>query len=46
MKLMRRIEGDGDVVTTCTWKDGRVGVYHGTLKGAARQPLIRMWGEM
>jgi predicted dehydrogenase len=43
-KLTRRIEGDADV-TSCTWKDGRVGVYHGTLKGAARQPLIQIWGE-
>jgi hypothetical protein len=43
-KLTRRIEADADV-TTCTWRDGRVGVYHGTLKGAARQPLIRVWGD-
>jgi predicted dehydrogenase len=43
-KLTRRMEGDADV-TTCTWKDGRVGVYHGTLKGAAREPLIRIWGD-
>jgi predicted dehydrogenase len=43
-KLTRRIEVDADV-TTCTWSDGRVGVYHGTLKGAAPQPLIRIWGE-
>jgi predicted dehydrogenase len=43
-KLTRRLEGDADV-TTCTWKDGRVGVYHGTLKGAAPQPMIRIWGD-
>jgi predicted dehydrogenase len=43
-KLTRRMEGDADV-TTCTWKDGRVGVYHGMLKGAAKLPLIRIWGE-
>ena len=43
-KLTRRMEGDADV-TTCTWKDGRVGVYHGTLKGTAKLPLIQIWGE-
>jgi predicted dehydrogenase len=46
-KLTRRMEGDADV-TTCTWKDGRVGVYHGMLnaqRGAAKLPLIQIWGE-
>jgi predicted dehydrogenase len=43
-RLTRRMEGDADV-TTCTWKDGRVGVYNGTLKGAASQPMLRIWGE-
>jgi predicted dehydrogenase len=43
-KLTRRIEGDADV-TTCTWKDGRVGVYNGTLKGAERQPMLQIWGD-
>jgi predicted dehydrogenase len=43
-KLTRRMEGDADV-TTCTWKDGRVGVYHGMLKGAEKLPLIKIWGE-
>ena len=43
-KLTRRMEGDADV-TTCTWKDGRVGVYTGTLKGAPSQPMLRVWGE-
>jgi predicted dehydrogenase len=42
--LSRKLEGDIDV-TTCTWKDGRVGVYRGLPKGDAKQPLIRMTGE-
>jgi predicted dehydrogenase len=42
--LSRKIEGDADI-TTCRWKDGRVGVYHGTLKPGAKQPLIRVWGD-
>lgn len=42
--LSRRIEGDADV-TTCRWKDGRTGVFHGTLTRGDRQPLIRIWGD-
>lgn len=42
--LSRRLEGEVDV-TTCTWKDGRVGVYRGLPKGDPKQPLIRMTGE-
>jgi hypothetical protein len=42
--VSRRIEADGDI-TTCTWKDGRVGIYHGTLKPAQQMPLVRVWGE-
>jgi len=42
--LSRRIEEDSDV-TTCKWKDGRIGVYHGTLGPGAKQPLLRIWGE-
>ena len=42
--LSRRIEGDADI-TTCRWKDGRTGVFHGMLKRGERQPLIRVWGE-
>ena len=42
--LTRRIEGDADI-TTCRWKDGRTGVFHGMLKRGERQPLIRVWGE-
>lgn len=43
-KLTRKIEGNTDV-TTCTWKDGRVGIYNGLLKGAERQPMIQIWGD-
>jgi predicted dehydrogenase len=42
--VSRRIEGDADV-TTCRWKDGRTGVFHGMLARGERQPLIRIWGE-
>jgi hypothetical protein len=42
--VSRRIEGDADI-TTCTWKDGRTGIYHGTLKPAQQMPLLRVWGE-
>jgi predicted dehydrogenase len=44
VSLSRRTEGDVDV-TTCTWKDGRVGIYRGLPKADPRQPLIRMTGE-
>jgi hypothetical protein len=43
-RLSRKIEGDADI-STCTWKDGRIGIYHGTLKSGDKQPLIRIWGE-
>lgn len=42
--LSRKIEGDVDV-TSCTWKDGRVGVYRGIPKADPKQPLIRIVGE-
>jgi hypothetical protein len=42
--VSRRIDADADI-TTCTWKDGRVGIYHGTLKPAPQMPLLRAWGE-
>lgn len=44
VSLVRRLEGDADV-TSCTWKDGRVGVYRGIPKADAKQPLIRIRGE-
>jgi predicted dehydrogenase len=42
--LSRRIDGDHDI-TTCTWKDGRVGVFRGLPKADSTQPLIRVVGE-
>jgi hypothetical protein len=42
--LSRRIEGDADV-TTCVWRGGRVGIYHGTLKPGLPMPLLRVWGQ-
>jgi predicted dehydrogenase len=44
VSLSRKIEGDADV-TTATWKDGRVGVFHGLLKGGEKLPMLRVWGE-
>ena len=41
--LSRRKEGEIDV-TTCTWRDGRVGRFRGLPKADATQPLIRMTG--
>jgi hypothetical protein len=42
--LSRKMEGDADV-TTCKWKDGRIGVYHGMPKVDRTQPLITVTGE-
>jgi hypothetical protein len=42
--LSRKIDGGLDV-TTCTWKDGRTGVFRGLPKADATQPLIRMAGD-
>jgi len=44
VSLSRKIEADADV-TTCTWKDGRVGAFRGLAKGDPTQPLIRLVGE-
>jgi predicted dehydrogenase len=44
VSLSRKMDGDVDV-TTCTWKDGRVGVYRGLPKADAAQPVIRVIGE-
>lgn len=44
VNLSRRIAGDLDI-TTCTWKDGRVGAFRGLPKADATQPLIRMIGS-
>lgn len=42
--VSRRIEGDSDM-TTCMWKDGRVGIYHGTLKPAQHMPSFVFGGN-
>jgi hypothetical protein len=42
--LSRKIEGGLDV-TTCTWKDGRTGVFRGLPKADSTQPVIRMTGD-
>ena len=42
--LTRRVEGHLDV-TTCTWKDGRIGAYRGLPKNDATQPLIRLTAQ-
>jgi hypothetical protein len=43
VSVSRKIE-DGADITTGRWKDGRVGVYHGVVKGEA-QPAVRIWGS-
>jgi hypothetical protein len=43
-RLSRKIEGDADI-TTCTWKDGRIGVYHGIPKADPKLPLLTVWGD-
>jgi hypothetical protein len=42
--VSRKVEGTEDV-TTCQWKDGRVGVYHGMPKADPKQPLLVVTGE-
>ncbi|HUR80817.1 MAG TPA: Gfo/Idh/MocA family oxidoreductase [Thermoanaerobaculia bacterium] len=44
VSLTRKIEGDGDV-TTCKWRDGRIGSYYGPLKSTQKPPMIQMWGD-
>jgi predicted dehydrogenase len=45
VSVTRKVEGTLDE-TTCTWKDGRVGVYHGLVKGNPdKLPLLRIWGD-
>ena len=43
--VTRKVEGVQDI-TSCTWKDGRVGVYYGLVKGNPEKlPLLRVWGD-
>jgi predicted dehydrogenase len=44
VSLSRRIDGLADV-TTCTWKDGRVGVYRGLPKADPTEPLLTVTGD-
>ena len=43
VSVSRKIDAAADV-TTGQWKDGRVGVYYGPLKGE-KPPMIRIWGD-
>ena len=42
--LSRKVEADTDV-TTCTWKDGRIGTFRGLPKADPAQPLLTITGE-
>ena len=44
LELSRKIAGESDI-TTCRWKDGRVGVYNGLPRADEAQPLITVWGD-
>jgi hypothetical protein len=43
-KLSRKMEGNVDV-STCTWRDGRIGSYRGLPKADATQPLMTVTGD-
>jgi len=43
-RLTRKVSPDSDV-TTCVWKDGRVGVYNALFKSAAKQPMVTVTGS-
>ena len=42
--LSRKVAPDSDV-TTCTWKDGRVGVYNALLKADPKLPVLELTGS-
>ena len=42
VSVSRKVDGNSDV-STGKWKDGRVGVYYGPLKGE-KPPMVRIWG--
>jgi hypothetical protein len=44
VRLTRTVGPDSDI-TTCRWKDGRIGVYQGLPKADPQQPLIEVWGD-
>jgi predicted dehydrogenase len=43
-RLTRKVAPDSDV-TTCVWKDGRVGVYNALLRADAKQPVLMLTGS-
>jgi hypothetical protein len=42
--VTRRVTADADV-TTCRWRDGRTGVYHGLPKADPTRPLLTVIGD-
>ena len=42
--VSRRVTADSDV-TTCRWRDGRIGVYHALPKADPARPLLTVIGE-
>ena len=42
---MRWWRYQGSDVTTCTWKDGRVGVYNALLKADPKLPVLELTGS-
>jgi hypothetical protein len=42
-RLTRKVSAGSDV-TTCVWKDGRVGIYNGLLKSEPKQPVLMLTG--
>ena len=45
VSVSRRSDAANVDVTTGKWKDGRVGIYHGTSGKAEKQPVLRVWAE-
>jgi predicted dehydrogenase len=43
-RLARKVTLESDV-TTCTWKDGRVGVYNALLKPDNKRPVLELTGS-
>jgi predicted dehydrogenase len=43
-RLARKVTPESDV-TTCTWKDGRVGVYNALLKPDNKRPVLELTGS-
>jgi hypothetical protein len=44
VSVSRRVTADADI-TTCRWRDGRTGVYHGLPKADPALPLLTVIGE-